>query len=156
MAIYFITFTCYGTWLHGDKRGSHDRKTHQQFAPDPALEAQMRLRMNHPPFELTGPMRKTVREAIIEHCGFKAWMIHELNVRTNHVHLVVSAEASASRVLNAVKAYATRALREAGLVDAGRPVWTERGSKSSLETEEDFQSACAYVRDGQGPDLPDD
>jgi hypothetical protein len=22
---YFITFTCHGTWLHGDERGSVDR-----------------------------------------------------------------------------------------------------------------------------------
>ena len=22
---YFITFTCYGNWLHGDERGSVDR-----------------------------------------------------------------------------------------------------------------------------------
>ena len=36
---YLITFRCYGTWLHGDERGSMDR-THNVFgAPKIAANA---------------------------------------------------------------------------------------------------------------------
>ena len=30
---YLITFRCYGTWLHGDVRGSMDSKHHVYGAP---------------------------------------------------------------------------------------------------------------------------
>jgi REP element-mobilizing transposase RayT len=160
MPTYFVTFTSYGTWLHGDERGSHDRKGTTErtarLAPDPTIEAQMRLRMKHEPFMLNGPMRKVVREAIVEHCDYRRWLLREISVRTNHVHLVVVADAAGSRVLNSVKARATRALREAMLLGADRPVWTERGSCRVMKTEQDIASACTYVREGQGPELPDD
>lgn len=87
MPTYFVTFTSYGTWLHGDERGSHDRKGTTErtarLAPDPTIEAQMRLRMKHEPFMLNGPMRKVVRESIAEHCDYRGWRVLELNVRTN-------------------------------------------------------------------------
>lgn len=160
MPTYFVTFTSYGTWLHGDERGSHDRKGTTErtarLAPDPALEAQMRLRMKHAPITLSGSMRKIVRESIAEHCDYRGWRVLELNVRTNHVHLVVRADAAGSRVLNSIKARATRSLREAQLLEADRPVWTERGSCRVMKTAEDVASACDYVRNGQGADLPDD
>ena len=30
---YLVTFRCYGTWLHGDERGSFDRHHRVCFAP---------------------------------------------------------------------------------------------------------------------------
>ncbi|MCC7508691.1 MAG: transposase [Planctomycetes bacterium] len=160
MPVYFVTFTCYGTWLHGDARGSHDRKAtslaRKILSPDQRLEAEMRRRMNRPAMALSGPMRKVVREAILEHVSFRGWELRELNVRSNHVHLVVLADADGSRVLNSVKARATRALREERLVARDQPVWSERGSYSLLESAKDAADASEYVRNGQGPDLPDD
>ena len=39
---YLISFRTYGTWLHGDKRGSMDRKHNvygtSKISPNPALE----------------------------------------------------------------------------------------------------------------------
>lgn len=39
---YFISITCYGTWLHGDQRGSIDRRHNLHgtavLAADPARE----------------------------------------------------------------------------------------------------------------------
>lgn len=160
MATYFITITCYGTWLHGDERGSHDRKGTTLgtaiLAPDAALEAQMRLRMKHPEMRLNGPMRKTAREAVVEHCAYRGWELCELSVRTNHIHLVLVADAPCSRVVNSIKARATRILRESKLVPPNQPIWTERASCRSLETSADVADTCDYVRNGQGPDLPDD
>jgi len=33
---YLITFRCYGTWLHGDERGSVDRFHNQYQSPSAA------------------------------------------------------------------------------------------------------------------------
>lgn len=157
---YHITFSCYGTWLHGDERGSHDRKAtslrNKHIAPDPALEAQMRRRMTHAVVVLNGPMRRCVREAIVQHCGFREWKLHALSVRTNHVHVVLTTFENVSRVLNQIKGRATRSLREAGLVASDQPVWSARGSKRILDTPEWFESAVRYVTYGQGPELPDE
>jgi REP element-mobilizing transposase RayT len=146
---YFITVTTYGTWLHGDDRGSVDRKadslSRHKLEPDPALVEQMRARMKHPPITLDAAMRECVNEAILEHCEFRGWQVLALNVRSNHFHLVVSAPGvSKSKVLNSVKARATRRLRESNLL-RDRPVWTERGSKTVLETADELEAARNYT-----------
>jgi hypothetical protein len=41
--------------------------------------------------------------------------LHALNVRTNHVHTVVTASRKPEQVLNGLKANATRQLRNEGL-----------------------------------------
>ncbi len=150
----FLTFTTYGTWLHGDERGSHNRKGNtfaERFpAPDPALIAQMKLRMKHAEYRLGDAARECVHAAITEHCAFKGWILHALNVRTNHVHLVVTAQGlSGARVLNEVKAWATRALRKREFVAQDQPAWTERGSKVVLDSPEGFAAAVHYVKFGQ-------
>ena len=160
MSTYLVTLTCYGTWLHGDERGSVWRKgqtvNEHDLGPDPALEAQMRRRMKHPEMRLNGPMRKVVREAIEEHCRYREWVLHAINVRTNHAHMVIGADVGASRVLNSVKARATRCLRDAGLIGPTQPVWAERGNRKHIESAESLKDACHYVLEGQGADLPDD
>ncbi|MBX3474032.1 MAG: transposase [Planctomycetes bacterium] len=158
---FFITFTTYGTWLHGDERGSWDRnaKALREYfvAPDPRLVESMRLRMNHPAITLDGPMRKCVREGVHDHCLFKQWQLHALAVRSNHVHVVLTpGNRTAQQAMVALKARATVLLRGAKLLGEDRPVWTERGSKIPLNTRESFDGAVHYVLHEQGPDLPDD
>lgn len=158
---YFITFTCYGTWLHGDERGSWNgnaKSLREYFIPpDPRLVEAMRPRMKHPATIMTGPMRKCVREAIQGHCADKGWRLHAVAVRTNHVHVVVTTEThTAQQVMVALKARATHFLRKAGLLGEERPMWTERASKIPLKAEAGFNGAVHYVLHEQGPALPDD
>ena len=77
-----------------------------------------------------------------------------LNVRSNHVHALVSAENPVERVMNSLKAWSTRYLREAELVDHERTLWTRHGSTKWLFSDESVELIIAYIRDGQGPDLP--
>lgn len=99
-------------------------------------------------------MRPVVDAAVREACGFKEWDVVALNVRTNHVHLVVVAPTVApDRVLSTVKARATFRLREAGLVGPKAAVWSEGGSKRWLNDHPAVEAACRYVQYGQGPDL---
>jgi REP element-mobilizing transposase RayT len=153
---YFITFTCYGTWLHGDERGSKFRRGHSRVVDLGANEARRQYsaqRLQNAPIKLYRPMRAVVDAAIREACAFKAWRLAALNVRTNHVHLVVSADRHADVVMRTVKARATFRLREVGLVEAGSPVWTEHGSTIWLWTEQQMTAACRYVLEQQGRDL---
>ena len=77
-----------------------------------------------------------------------------MNVRTNHVHTVVSAQCKPEKILTALKANATRKLREAGCWKRNDSPWADRGSKKYLWTEEDVVDAIAYVEYDQGEPLP--
>ncbi|HEY5885162.1 MAG TPA: hypothetical protein VIT88_10770, partial [Pyrinomonadaceae bacterium] len=76
------------------------------------------------------------------------------NIRTNHVHSVVTARCEAKIVLNALKANATRKMREAGCWRSDLSPWVRRGSKRRLWTEKDLDAAIAYVMYDQGEPLP--
>jgi hypothetical protein len=105
---YFITFRTYGTWLHGDDRGWVDRSHHaygQPYEdPNPALERFEHSLLAHPPVKLTQAQRVRCECAIRETCGHRGWALHALNVRTNHVHVVVHAPQEPERVMEALKA----------------------------------------------------
>lgn len=154
---YLITFTTYGTWLHGDERGSVDR-SHNTYGTPYLAADQRRLRYDKSARKgkevtLNADRRDVVRRTIVEVCSHRGWTLHELNVRTNHVHAVVSAPCKPERVMNDFKSWATRRLRERALGHAGRSQWTEHGSTRYLWKPDDLASACRYVLDGQGPDV---
>ncbi len=155
---YFLTFRTYGTWLHGDPRGSIDRD-HNAYGED-VLRRDDSLRrrrmdgMTDPPMLLDSrEKRASVRAAIERTCGLREWTIWAVTVRTNHVHCVVSSSKSIEGTLSDLKAWATRALREAGLVSDSAPVWAYHGSTRYLFTEEDVKGAMHYTMFEQGPDL---
>lgn len=156
----FITFTTYGTWLHGDERGSVDRKRKDYpgrvLPADPQLETANRNRMKQAEFRLDAAMRKCVRQAIEKDCAKRGDVLVALNVRSNHVHVIVRTRMGRRKRLNQMKAWATRALREEGLVDKDRRVWTAGGNVRILVEEDDVRSAIDYVKNRQGPPLPED
>lgn len=51
------------------------------------------------------------------------------------------------------KAWATRRLREAGLLGKEAPAWAEHGSTRYVWTDEDLFEAVDYVMNRQGGDL---
>lgn len=153
---FLLTWTCYGTWLHGDARGSVDRD-HSRIgspilAPDPDREAHEGAIASFEPLKLSGPMRRVVRDAIIEHAAYEAARLFALNVRTNHVHVVLAAaESEPGRLVGRFKAWCTRRLRAEGLVAPNRRVWTGRSSTRYLWNDEGFAGAVHYVLREQGP-----
>ena len=154
---YLITFTTYGAHLHGDKRGSINRKTETPdkkfIPPNPLYENLRRTQMKHKAVLLDAPMRATVQQAIEAECKHRGYGLAAVNVRTNHAHAVVITETDPAKVMHGLKAWATRKLREAGLADAGAPVWAHGGSKRWLFTADHVRGAVQYVLEGQGVDL---
>ena len=154
---YFITFRTCGTWLHGDERGSIDRYQNCYRSPYIASNVnwhcynQQQLRIV--PLILDLRQRKSVEAAIRETCEFRKWALLALNVRTNHVHTVVSSNRDSELVLVALKANATRQLRQDGLWPHSFSPWARKGSKRNLWDERSVSSAIEYVLYGQGDDL---
>jgi REP element-mobilizing transposase RayT len=98
--------------------------------------------------------RASVEKAIRETCGSRKWSLLAFNVRTNHVHTVVTANRPPELVLNAFKANATRQLREGRLWLNQFSPWADKGSKKRLWNERSVANAVDYVLNGQGDDLP--
>lgn len=103
---YFITFSTYGTWLPGTAkgRGSVDRR-HNVYgtpflAPDEGRQDRAARRMTGPPYILGETARTIVRDAIVELCKEANWTLLALHVRTNHVHVVLSAEREPGRLMS--------------------------------------------------------
>ena len=103
--------------------------------------------MRSPAFVMDGEMRQVVEAAIRERCRYAAWDLLALNVRTNHVHLVVGASQQPERVMTSLKSWATRAIRDRGM--RVERVWSRHGSTKYLMTEDSVERACIYVAELQ-------
>lgn len=157
---YLITFRCYGTWLHGDVRGSVGRKGSNVYG-EPRIEPSETLlqidayNLVGLPFELKAVDRKIVEAAIREVCEVRGYGLHALNVRTNHAHLVVGNGGKVERMMDSFKAYSTKALRAAVRIGDDFKPWSRHGSTRYLWTERHIEMAVEYVLLGQGGELPD-
>jgi REP element-mobilizing transposase RayT len=144
---YFLTWTCYGTWLPGDERGwvdKHDAGPNTPYKPpDPLRRACAAAHMDEPPVIFSLQKRMLVDTAIRETCTYRGWFIHRLSVRSNHVHVVVTApHTTPESAMQALKANATQALNGLG---RRKHWWTDGGSKRYLNDERSLRSAIEYV-----------
>ena len=154
---YLITSRAFGTWLHGDERGSVDRYRNAAgspyIPPSPGwLDFRMRT-LKHPPVKLDAHRRRAVEAALRDTCAYRAWGLLAISVRTNHVHTVVAAHQTPDRVLNAFKTNAKRHMRETGCWSYEHSPWAQGGSRRYLWTERSVECAIKYVVDGQGEPL---
>jgi len=153
---YFVSFRCYGTWLHGDARSSTDRDTHHSYgappiAPDPAREGRERALLRHAVMRLDDNMRVVVDQAVRDVCRHRLWHLYAANVQRDHVHTVVAAPGiKPESVMSAFKAWAARRMREAGLMDGRSRVWSRHGSTIWLWTDKQLGNAIRYTLYGQG------
>ena len=157
---FLISFRCYGTWLHGDERGSTDRHNNSYGSPNhpanPHWNQISSARLKHEPVNLNAVRRRSVKKAIRETCEKRSWKLLAINVRTNHAHTVVAIGSKDPEIaLTAFKANATRQMREDGCWPNDHSPWSEKGSKRRLWNERSVANAVDYVLNGQGDELPD-
>ncbi len=154
---YLITFRTYGTWLHGDDRGSVDR--HHDGYGLPTLPPSSRRKqieralLKQPPVKLSRRQRAAIDFSIRETCTIRKWDLWALNVRTNHLHCVITANCNPKTVLVALKANATRSMSTAGCWSSDLSPWARGGSNKYLWMEEELANAIAYVVEDQGEPL---
>ena len=173
---FFLTWCTYGTWLPGDERGwiQHSRGWR---LPDPARKLEAEATMTEDACRLDREQRDVVERQIAETCNFRGWELHAVNCRSNHVHVVLTADRSPKVVRDQLKAWCTRRLKEleigrlrargspsssgSGLVSDAATVgqgvsedlrenwWAERGSQRSIYGPDGLEAAIMYVRDAQ-------
>jgi REP element-mobilizing transposase RayT len=155
---YLISFRTYGTWLHGDERGAMSRKQNKygtpRIAPNQRLKRAEMNQLKHPTVKLDGRQRPVVERAVREVCEHRGYWLRAINVRTNHVHSVVSVAMKPEPILQAFQAYATRKLRAEGLLPSHIKPWSRHGSTPYLWKERHVERALEYVLYGQGDELP--
>src|SRR5881296_1991166 len=154
---YLLTFRAYGTWLHGDNRGSVDRG-HKRYGspmlPPSERRNQIERRLlKQRPVKFDARQRDAIESAARDTCTIRKWDLWALNVRSNHVHCVITANRKPDAVLGAIKANATRTMRENRCWMIEQSPWAHRGSKKYLWTEKDLAKAIAYVIEEQGEPL---
>ena len=155
---YLITIRTYGTWLHGDERGSVDRHGKNiygtsRISQNDNLQNLMNKEMRAEPFILNREQIIIVDAEIREVCIRRNYLLRALNVRTNHLHAVVSARKEPELIANAFKSNATRSLRENNLVSAETNVWSRGRSRRYLWRPHHLARAIDYTLNRQGPDL---
>lgn len=154
---YHITWTAYGSWLHGDSRGWVLSGLPCIMPADELLKRRTNERLTEEPVEFSLEQRRILEATILRHCEIRGWALHAQNARSNHVHVVVTANRDADEVLNQFKAWCSKRLSDAlGLaygqrgLKAGRRKWfTEHGSTPAIFDEEYFENAVRYVKFGQ-------
>jgi len=156
---YLITVRCFGTWLHGDERLAVDRHGlnvygRQRRPANAKLQDVMRLNMRQEPMILDDSQRAVVENAIGEVCLFRQYRLLAVSVRTNHFHVVVAAESKPEPIADAFKSYATRKLRDAGLLAPDVKPWARGRSRRYLWKPKHVARAIHYVLYEQG-DIPD-
>ncbi|MFA5252689.1 MAG: transposase [Phycisphaerae bacterium] len=151
---YLITFTTYGTWLHGGKKASVNEEHNrfgEEFVPcNPGLNTKERSFLKHPPIKLNALHRNIVLQAVLEVCEFRGWLAHAVHVRSNHIHIVVSGREKPEKMMRDFKIYATRAIKKDGDKIPAEKYWTRHGSTKYIWTKKKLCSSIEYVKNGQG------
>jgi REP element-mobilizing transposase RayT len=151
---YFITFACYGSHLHSDESGSVDR--HHNLPGTRLAEASpdrieiKRQQMDQEPYSLDQARRAVILAALRDVCLHRKWRLLAAHIRTNHVHVVVEAEARPEIAMHAFKSYSSRDLNRLGFDQPNRKRWARHRSTRWLWKDEDVRETVRYVVSGQG------
>jgi REP element-mobilizing transposase RayT len=109
--------------------------------------------MTQPSYLLDAIRRSLVLQTLQEVCSWRGWTLLAAHVRTNHVHVVTTANCKPEQVMTAMKAYSSRALNEHSLDGPGRRRWARHGSTRYLWTKDSVGAAIHYVVREQGESM---
>ena len=132
-----ITSRSYGTWLHGDERGSVNRFRNQynslRLPPEKKWLEKNTQRLKKEIVVLDVVQRSCVEGAARETCEIRGGHLHAVNVRTNHVHFRRQETGNGSQ---RIQSNATRKMRESGCWQNDTSPWADKGSKRLLWNEQ--------------------
>ena len=97
---------------------------------------------------MTESQRAIVEQTIRDHCRIRNWTLHAVNARSNHVHVVVSADIHPDEVMSQFKAWCSRRLNEAAETPPEK-WWAIHGSTKWINDTNYLEDAIRYVLDGQ-------
>jgi REP element-mobilizing transposase RayT len=138
---YMVTWTTYGTWLQGDKRGFV--KDGKILEASTELEQDNKKRQSSDKVSLTKEQREIVRISILREAEKIKESILAISVRSNHVHAVIEGGGKpVNTVMNRFKTAAYYAMRERGF--EGK-VWTSGYDRRFCFSEKDLKTRVDYV-----------
>ncbi|MHC4574072.1 MAG: transposase [Planctomycetota bacterium] len=138
---YMITWTTYGSWLQGDKRGFV--KKGMTCPANKSLADSNKASLTKKPVRLSKTHRQIVQDAILQKAASLNQRIHALSVSSNHVHILAEYIAlPIGQVVSHYKSAAQAALRKAGV--AGR-VWTRGFDKRYCFDQQGLRTRIDYV-----------
>jgi REP element-mobilizing transposase RayT len=140
---YMITWTTYGTWLQGDKRGYV--KNGRVCSGNKALmESNKQLQLKDA-IRLSRVQQQVVKEAIIGEAALQGQCIHALSVQSNHVHIVVE---YVPKPIGKVVAYYKKAARLAlKAMGHNGKLWTKGYDKRFCFGRTNLEQRIKYVQD---------
>ncbi|MEO1983492.1 MAG: hypothetical protein ABGZ23_06220 [Fuerstiella sp.] len=163
---WLLTWTMYGSWLPGDKRGfvsnvrdgdgpevRHNIPGTEYDSDMSALEAHTRSRMKADPVRIDVPQAEALFVQFQQTGRFRGWRLFAVAIMANHCHIVtgVPGDPEPATLLQSFKSYGSRRLN--GIF--GRPVsgtwWTASGSKRKLPNDAAVLAAIRYVLDQEYP-----
>jgi len=139
---YMVTWTTYGTWLQGDKRGYV--KDGRILEGDQTLLELCKALQKGQTVKLTKREKEIVRRAILSESQRIGQNLEALAVCTNHLHIAARpCDKSIERIVSMYKSAATRILRSVGRSGA---IWTAGFDKRFCFTKDDLAGRIRYIQ----------
>ena len=137
-----VTWTTYGTWLQGDKRGYV--KDGQILPRDDKLKSANEKQQKLETFKLNSSHKQLVKDAILAGAEIVNQKIIDLAVCSNHIHLLVEeAGGSIEKTVRRYKIAATLALRQNGIQEK---IWSDGYDKRFCYTNEEIEQKIKYIQ----------
>jgi len=142
MTGYMVTWTTYGSWLPGDKRGYV--KQGKTKPDNPKIMNASQSLQKSATITLDSGQKAIIRRAILQEAERIGHTIEALAVCTNHIHLVARpCEKSIESIVSRYKNVAMFALRKDGPV---RRIWTRGFDKRFCFNEKSLNQRIEYVK----------
>ena len=147
---FHITFGTYGTRLHGDERGTVDRRHNQPGDPilgaEPEWERMERRSLKYEPVILTSEQCVLIEQIVPEICARGGWQHHTSAAAPDHVHNVVTAHVDGDVVRRLLKRWLSQELTSRLDLRHHEPWWAECGSVKWVWTMDCYGRLIDYVR----------
>ena len=163
---WLLTWTTYGTWLPGDRRGFvgpirqkdgshviHNMPGTNYDKDMPALEHKVKNSMKGERILLSLEQAVAISGQFQKTATYRNWGLCAVAVMANHVHLVVVVkdDPDPERLLHSFKSYASRALNNRWRKPINGTWWTVSGSKRKLPDKQAVVAAIQYVLNQGNP-----
>ena len=140
---YMLTWTTYGTWLQGDKRGYVKNGT--ILSANQKLQTANRTSQKHPTVKLNTNLMLIVKNVIEKEAERIGQKIYAIAVCSNHVHLVL--QKTTDKIENAIARYKNKSTYAVRVIGIEGKIWTRGYNKKFLYNTDELDSVIQYVQE---------
>jgi len=142
MISFMATWTTYGTWLQGHKKGYV--KNGEILDANPKLEQSNKESLKNEIIKIPKRLREIVQNAILKEAKEINQKVYAITVCSNHVHIVVeSIDKRCGYSVGRFKKAATTELRKYGF---DKKVWTKGFNKRYCYNQRELDNKIRYVQ----------